>query len=1533
MNAIDNQRSSRASYVRTAQQDFRGYFAEAFARNSGVASRSASALAGELQTLSGYVTELRQAAEDEDKRRTDARAWAKRQREREENWFVGAGHEISSWFGAEDDPKPPSPAPEPHLTSTAVTVSGRDIPAQGGGRGTSSAVPAHLRSFQTGCHNLDQQLTSQLASFKNALSDYETGCNPCWGTLNAQSLATAFKTWLDANQEDSEWAGVVAGVFEAAGGGSGVISVSDASLSAALASAGINTQRDDFTIEPFSAVGTPPTNGYSDDPVNTATGNFLEPEVDLPFMGAAASLQFTRMYNSLDPRLGVFGVGWASLLDTRLDLDDEGAGFVMSDGRQIRFPRLGDGWGRGIDENYWLAQEPRDALPLRGDDVGRHAFVVRNNSGGWWAFTPAGAWLGSGNGSGTVILVSRDTSGRITRLVHERGRSVEVEYVGDRVAYASASDGRRAEYLYDDAERLIGVQDAVGTRRYRWTDQGLIDQVTSASGVVECENTYDSTGRVIRQVTPYGRSVRFAYLRGRVTSVSDDDGTNANTWIADRKGRVVGIIDAEGNRQSMAYDQHGNLVSATERDGQVTVHAFDDRARKIRTVTPEGADLTFGYDDQDRVTTVVTASGGTVNYTYARSEDRNPSVVTDPGGGRTELTWAHGLLLRTVDPEGVSITFEYDPLGDLVGITNAAGDTSRLVRDHTGRVVEAVTATGCRTRYRYDDAGLLVGREDPDGSVWRFEHGIGGRVIAVIDPLGARTEHGYGQHGELVTTVDPLGRATHKDFDEFGNVSAVTLPDGAEWGFAHDALSRLRTITDPAGGVWGREYDVTGNLAATVDPTGVRTDILRSRADGIQTVRGAFEQNTIHRDEFGRPTRIEQSDGSADLMVYDACGRPVEILNADGGLTQIERDRAGRVVQVTTPAGMTARYEYDECGRPAVAIDATGARTTLTYDADSRVIARTTATGEIAETEYDRMGRVTLERAPGIGVSRYRYDKAGRLTGAQDTRYGKREFRYDAAGQLIAAVNGLGGVTTYEYDERGRLVTTIDPLGGETRRTYTAGDQVASSTDPLGRVTTATYDPAGRQLTQTDPDGNTTEWEYNGAGLESGMRVNGHLTAQIVRDARARTATITDHTRDNAGITHTLHFNRLDRLVRRTTDDGAAQRETAWEYDADGNRTALIAPDGTRVEYQRDAAGRITRIVHGTFGEARLDYDKMGRLTETRTGDSLHTWEYENGYPAQHTRTTAEGADVTRIMRDAEGRITQISDPATAVTYSYDDACQLVGAATANSESTWTYDQAGRLHTESVAGHTRSFGHDAAGQLLAVTDSRDETTRYEYDGQGRRVSSVTGESRTDYQWDGRGWLSGVLECGLDGTRETELWVNALGELSEVGGSTLDWDAASGVPSLLRVDTTTVFTGPAGIIGIGNEWAPAGWRSARVTDANDPWQVFASIGGGDAAGGLGMPGGVAVAVDGGLVVAGLEWMGARAYDSVSRGFLSVDPLSPVVGAAWGGNPYSYAGNDPLHATDPWGLAPVTDEELTGYADSLQGPLAQAAGAAG
>ncbi|MDY0945537.1 DUF6531 domain-containing protein [Frigoribacterium sp. CFBP9039] len=1528
---IEGQSGSRSSLVTTASQEFRGLFSELFTTNAATAATGASTLATSFRAIADFAGELKEAAKQENDRRRKAREWQQRQDDRNgfEEW------RDSIWGGEEMPREQPEPAPQ--LEPQDANVGTRETPAPGtggGSGGTSSAKPDDLRSFATGSAALDAELAGRPSTLSGKLADFASDCQ--WGVIHADGVVSSFSTWLTANDTDVAWANTVAGAFEAAGGSGVVSTVADSALAAALQSAGVQGQRDDLVVPPAQGWGSPPTTGFTMDPVNTTTGNFLETEVDLAFAGAASSLRVSRTYNSLDDHVGPFGPGWGSVLEIGLTLDDEGAAFTMDDGRVVTFPRLGSSWDRAVGENFWLAAEVASTLPGLGDTGAETLLVVRDNTGGWWAFSPAGVWLASGGGAGTVVRVTRAPDGLPSRLTHARGRTIDIDYVDGRVATLTASDGRRVEYAYDAAGRLTGAANEVGTRRYDWNDAGLISTVTSASGVVEALNTYDEQGRVTLQVSPHGRTVRFAYLPGRVTVVSDVDGTRSNSYMADRKGRLVGVVDSDDQRQSMSYDPNGNLVSVTERDRSVTVNGYDERGRKVRTVTPSGADLTYGYDALDRVTTVVTESGAVVEYEYAEDAERNPSALVDPEGGRTLMRWRDGLLESVVDPTGVVVRCHYDEYGDLIATENAVGDVARIERDHAGRPVAAVSPSGARTTYMYDAAGLLVSRRDADGAIWRFEHGAGARVSAIIDPLGARTEFGYGPHGDLETTTDPLGRVVSRRFDDQGDVSALELPDGSSWAFAHDGLSRLRTITDPAGHDWTREYDVTGALTATVDPTGVRQEARVDRADGTGTLRDAFGTTTLRFDEFGRPVATEAADGSSELTTYDRCGRPVELVDGEGGLTRLERDAGGRVTAVVTPSGARTTYEYDSCGRASASVDPLGARTTLTYDADSRVVARTLPTGDVERVRYDAVGRVVSRSTPGHGQARFDYDAAGRLIGTQDTRYGRRRFRYDAAGQLIEAENGLGGVTRFEYDVRGRVVSITDPLGNETRREYDAADRIIAVTDPLGRTTTAAYDPAGRQVSQQDPTGTTTTWTHDASGNPSGMSVDGRVRSSFTRDAFSRSIVVTDHTRsDGIDLEHELTFDRRGLLVRRARGGEAV----SWEYDADGRRTARIDPDGGRLDYRRDAAGRVVSVVHGGQDSAHVSYDAAGRVVEATTGGDLQTWDYAEGHLSRHTSTTSEGSSTTRIIRDAEARIVALDTVDGRVDYTYDAACQLVGLEREGRTSTWSYDAAGRLTHELVDGRVRSFLYDAAGQLVSEearvgssTDALDTvvvaSVEYVHDGLGRRIRRIdTDGSFTEYAWSDLGWPTAITARDSDGgvVSQTSLWVDVLGELATIDGVDTWWDTASAVPSLVSIAGAPVVTIPGGATTVGGEQLEPTWRGARATDVADPWEALRTSSG---IPGLELPAGVELSASGGLAVAGLDWLGARVYDPSTRGFLSTDPLAPVLGAGWAGNPYSYAGNDPMHALDPLGLRPATDADLDAYAKANQGALADA-----
>ena len=1340
---------------------------------------------------------------------------------------------------------------------------------------------------------------------------------------------------LHANWDDADWVAAIGQAFREAGGDGVVVSLSDASLAALLASKGLSGERKELAIPDVSIQGVVPSTGYADDPVNTVSGNFIEPEMDLVFGAPASGLRLSRCYNSVAQGAGVFGRGWASVLDQRLACGADRLEWVRADGRHVFFPPPSENLARAEHDNFWAGFEPAQRFawivePELGRSVGARVLVVRDNALGRWVFSSDGVWLGAMNGDGSAVRVVR-SAGEVCRVEHEFGRSISFEYANGLVVAALSSDGRRVGYEYD-GDRLLARSSVFGLRRYVWdSDKRFVTSVVSEAGVAEVTNTYDDKGRVKAQVSEFGRTSRYAYLPGFVTEVADSDGQRANTWIADRYGHTIGVIDSDGARQSMAYDSHGNLVQLTERDGAVTVHVYDDHGRPVRTVLPSGGEITCGWDDQGRIRDVVLENGSATHFEYADDYCANPSVIADAVGGVTKLSWDRGLLKRVVDPTGVALAFEYDSFGELIAASNNAGHTSRFERDSAGRVTAIVTPSGAATKLRYNEQGLLAAREDAQGAVWRYSYDASGRLITLTDPYGAVASQSYGEHGKVEAITDPLGRITRQSFDDLGNLARQVLPDGAGIGFVFDALSRLREITDSAGGRWGFDYSKIGEIARIIDPSGVSASIELDASRVSQTVRDAkgLVTGAVSFDAYGRPVQASEPDGSASVITYDGAGLPVEILDPEGGLNLLRRDKAGRVVEHVSAAGYATSYSYNEIGLLCAVTDSAGGKVCFEYDADSHLVKRVNPDGSAAHFSYDNLGRLVRAVVPGQGMSLYEYDKCGRVVYAREPLTGERRFKYDAAGQLIAATNGIGGVTRYEYDLRGRVVKIIDPAGGVSIREYNQLDKITKMVDPLGRETSATYAASGRQLTQTSSSGVTLEFGYDTNGQRESIRANGRLLTKIERDLVARTLTILDCTNplDPTPVRHTLAFDRLGHLIARETStvNPDTSHRQAWSYDRDGRRTSYTGSDGKTIKYGYDKAGRIATIEHPGLDSITFEYDSAGHTVACIQGDTRFEFEYAAGeLAARHTHKGGKETS-TYFGRDEYGRLTKISHSSipeagresrdgdraasssggggvTTIMYEYDQANQLVAAKEGTgSESHWEYDQAGRLCHARIGAVTYSYRYDTASQLLETSDGTGRQITYDYDGAGRRISShANSGERNEWEWDERSWLKTATHTTASGQRSTTpIWVNALGETARIGDSPLSWDIAASIPSLTTIGQYRIVASMAGLslAGMPPQSAP--------TPGLDPYAVTAF------AGIPGLPAGIGLTNSANLTINGTQWLGVRLYDPQAASFLTHDPLPAPAGAIWESSPYNYLANNPINLSDPLGQAPITD----------------------
>lgn len=1398
---IDNSLPGLKSSLTKALEDFKGHYAEITASNIDTAISDGRDIASIFHQLAGVVDNLKEAAHKEQANRQKARDY-------EKEWF-GLHKAWDDFWG--NAPK----MPESYIPDTTINTASlghrESTETRSSGMHTSSARPTTVRDLSKTLENLGTSFNAEPGNIRNLASEFAAKCQ--WGTIDAESLISTFESWNKSNANDKTWLGVVADTFEQYGSSGQIITVANSTLDQAIAAAGVSTERVDLKVPAPAVVGKPTTSGYANDPVNVATGNFIEEETDMAFAGVVSACTVTRMYNSVavfgqHAVSGVFGAGWSSNIESRVQLNAENAVWTMPEGREVTFDRMiredgTHGYARAPREAWWLEELPLTQLLGEEGSIADpslryilHAtsyeasslLRISDNSGTQHIFSLTGVYLGMSAGAGTAVAYLRDEDGCVGAIVHQRGARIDVEYTEDGLVGAiHSSRGQSVRYEYvtlDGRTHLCAVHGDAGTRRYEHDATGLIYRVVASTGTVEVTNYYDPTGRITEQDTEYGRRVRYRYLPNGITDISNEDASYTNLWVNDQYARLTAIVDAEGGRTSYAYDDFGNRVSVVDRDGSRTTRYSDERGRIIREVTDEGAETLYSYDEQDRVVSVAVsaietdprarraarlarrarleaeaqgrtldeaASGQksaqssavspmtTVTYEYANNFERNPSSMTDGNGHVTRFEWADGLLQRVVSPEGVTVFFEYDECGLLTGIRNAEQQLTRCEYSAAGHLVKIISALGLETEFTYDSAGHMVCRQDPDGSRWRFEYAAGGRLVASVDPAGARTEYEYGPSGDVVTVVDPLGRRMERSFDTNGNIDRITLPGGAQFSYAYDGLMRLVRTIDPAGGVWTREYDAASILTALIDPTGVsvRTSFDSSRKtittnDGVDRVR-------ISCDHLGRPVRTEvlpedsgpqvsadADDPTVSTMVYDGAGNPVQVLDAEGGLSRYEYNGSNQMVRMISPAGRVTEYSYDACGRLAATYEAAGTAeqsvTRYEYDADSRLIRQVYGDGSDARVRYDACGRVLSITGSGVASPVfYTWDSCGRVKSIRDNKWGTRSFTYDAASQVVAVTNGAGGVTHYRYDEAGNVTSVMDPAGRITSYEYDLMGNVLAATNPLGVRTTSTYDAAGRLLTSTDGNGTVHSFGYDRDGVPCSHSVNGSLLYRMERDSARRTMTTYDHAGVDAfgaPVVTVESYDRLGRLVRQRREFGAQIPESfrtaymdetggyelSYAYDADGLRTEFVHPLGSSA-YAYDAAGRMvkqtditayrldgTAVTSESRVESSFEYNAVDVLVRAQVSDLAGTWVREFGYrgahmisvteqPSEADSAVADSSEAlhTEIIRDDVGRISGVDSPAGLVMYTYTDAQMLSSAVRGTETLRWTYDAAGAL--------------------------------------------------------------------------------------------------------------------------------------------------------------------------------------------------------------------------------------------------------------
>ncbi|WP_239663112.1 DUF6531 domain-containing protein [Rothia mucilaginosa] len=1281
----------------TALEDFVGHYADIAAANIDTAISDGRNIADVFRQLADVVDRLKEAAQKEKRNRELMREYEKKY---DGNWG-GFRKWWDSIFG-EGAPTPESYVPDTTIDTTSLSPR-ESTETRSGSMTVSSARPLTVRDLSDALANLGTSFNAEPGKLRNLASEFAAKCQ--WGTIDAESLIATFEAWNQSNANDKTWLGIVADTFEQYGSSGQMITVANSTLDGAITAAGVSTERHELKVPAPAVVGKSTTSGYVNDPVNVATGNFIEEETDMAFSGVVSACSVTRMYNSVTvfgqhAVSGVFGAGWSSNIESRVQLNAENAVWTMPDGREVTFDRMTredgtHGYARAPREAWWLEELPLTQLTgeegsitdpslryiLRATGYEASSLLrISDNSGTQHIFSLTGVYLGMSAGAGTAVAYLRDEDGRVGAIVHQRGARINVEYTEDGLVGAiHSSRGQSVRYEYvtlDGRTHLCAVHGDAGTRRYEHDAAGLIHRVVASTGAVEVTNYYDPAGRITEQDTEYGRRVRYRYLPNGITDIANEDASYTNLWISDQYARLTAIVDAEGGRSSYAYDDFGNRVSVVDRDGSRTTRYSDERGRIIREVTDEGAETLYSYDEQDRVVSVaVSAIETDPRARRAARLARRARLEAEAQGRTFEGIPGQEPAQSPAVSSMTTVTYEYanDFERNPSSMTDGNGHVTRF-EWADGLLQRVVSPEGVTVSFEYDECGLLTGIRNAEQQLTRCEYSAAGHLVKIVSALGLETEFTYDSAGHMVCRQNP---------------------DGSRWRFEYAAGGRLVASVDPAGARTEYEYGPSGDIVAVVDPLGRRME-------------RSFDTN-------GNIDRITLPGGAQFSYAYDGLMRLVRTIDPAGGVWTREYDAASTLTALIDPTGVSVRTSVDS-----------SRKTITTNDGVDRVRISCDYLGRPVRSEVlsDDSGPQVSADADDPTVSTMVYDGAGNPVEVLDAEGGLSRYEYNGSNQMVRMISPAGRVTEYSYDACGRLAATYEAAGtaeqSVTRYEYDADSRLIRQVYGDGSEARVRYDACGRVLSITGSGvASPVFYTWDSCGRVKSIRDNKWGTRSFTYDAASQVIAVTNGA---GGVTH----YRYDEAGNVTSVMDPAGRITRYEYDLMGNVLAVTDPLGVRTTSTYDAAGRLLTSTDGNGAVHSFGYDRDGvPCSHSVNGSLLYRMERDS---ARRTMTTydhagvdAFGAPVVTVESyDRLGRLVrQRREFGAQIPESFRTAYM---DETGGYELSYAYDADG-LRTEFV--HplgSSAYAYDAAGRMVKQTD----ITTYRLDG-----TAVTSESRVE----------------------------------------------------------------------------------------------------------------------------------------------------------------------------------------------------------
>lgn len=1028
--------------------------------------------------------------------------------------------------------------------------------------------------------------------------------------------------------------------------------------------------------------GSRTSSGYSADPVNTATGNYVYDRDDLKLPGKGMPFVFTRSYNSQDATDGPLGFGWSHGYNASLSVDI--AGIVMlrwGDGKTETYAPNGSG---GYTPQYGVF----DTLTAGSGG----AYSLRKKDQTVYQFDAGGKLSSITDKNGNTITLTY-TGGNLNGITDTAGRSISFTYdASNRITKITDPLARTVQYAYDANGNLITATDKnVRATYYTYDANHQLLTVTDPRGNVVVTNAYDAAKRVVNSQRD-AKNGQTSYVYDTVnhkTTVTDALG-KATIYYHDDLLRLVREDDPLVNKARYAYDGAGNRIEVTDKNGTTTSYGYDALGNVVSKTDAVGNVTWITYDTMNNPLTRTDALANVTQFTY--DAKGNLITATDATGAASQITYdVAGLPLVQTDPLGHTRTNTYDASGNLVQVQDAAGNSTFLTYDAGGRKLTQTDALNHTTTLVYDNNDNLLSATDSAGTV-TYAYDANNNRLTARDRAGNTTSYTYDVKDLLVTTTDPLSNATTN---------------------AYDALDRKITMTDARNNATQSAYDGTGNLITVTDALGKATQFTydaNGNQIGIVNPLGKMTAKTY--DALNRLIAVTDSLGNKTQYGYDALGRRITSTDANGGVTQFFYDAIGRLTQVTDANGGAVKYAYDVAGNRISISDANGHVTAYAYDTLNRLIGKTEASGGTCQYAYDVVGNRVTQNDPNGRTIQYAYDASNRLKTITYPTGTPVNFTYDANGNRTGMTDVLGS-STCVFDVMNRMTSATDAFGNVVSYAYDANGNRVSLSYPGNKTVTYAYDPVNRLSTVKDWLNGVTSYAYDDAGsLTQSVNPNG-TTATYGYDGASRLTGLTNAKSDLSTIcSYGLTLDSVGNHKQATQNEPLLpvipSANTAYAYDNDDRLTTV----GTAT-CAYDANGNMTGRGAATFA-----YDFENRLTQSTIAGATSQYQYDG---VGNRKATIVGGVGKRFALDTNSSLSHV----------------LAETDVSNAVAAYYVYGLGLISMITPAGTASYYHYDIRGSAIALSNSAGTVTdEYAYEAFGK-VANSQGTTANPFKYVGR----------------------------------------------------------------------------------------------------------------------------------------------------------------------------------------------------